>query len=146
MANVLFWFIITPTGADDPIRTIITSLAAVLTTTMTLRIILGVRGPLQQGGTYSGSWTSQTAASSNQSRSLPGLGSRSRSNPLASKVERQNTYTVDVSAAQRDAWPTPADTKEGVFSPEPEPSLHGVKVTVEQEFDRDSQYLSKDKS
>lgn len=38
MVNMLFWFIIKPTGEIDPIRTIVTSMAAVLTTSMTMRI------------------------------------------------------------------------------------------------------------
>ncbi|KAI0345737.1 hypothetical protein BDW22DRAFT_1369962 [Trametopsis cervina] len=52
MVNMLFWFIITPTGPEDPIRTIVTSMAAVLTTSMTLRIILSVRGSLAKGGSF----------------------------------------------------------------------------------------------
>lgn len=53
LVNVLFYFIMTPTGPDDPIKTIVTSMAGVLTATMTMRIILGVRGPLENGGTFS---------------------------------------------------------------------------------------------
>jgi hypothetical protein len=131
MTNVLFWFIIKPTGPEDPIRTICTSLAAVLTTSMTLRIILGVRGPLSQGGSYSGTWASSTAASS-QSRSLPGL-NRSRTNPLASKSERSGqTYTVDVPVAGEDA----SDVKNSAIY-ENDAALGNVKVTVEQEVESD---------
>jgi len=57
MVNMLFWFIATPTGISDSIKTIVTSMAAVLTTTMTLRIVLNVRGSLEYGGSYSGSST-----------------------------------------------------------------------------------------
>ncbi|KAL4080872.1 hypothetical protein J3A83DRAFT_87873 [Scleroderma citrinum] len=53
LVNVLFYFIMTPTGPDDPIKTIVTSMAGVLTATMTMRIVLGVRGPLENGGTFS---------------------------------------------------------------------------------------------
>ena len=53
LVNVLFYFIMTPTGPEDPIKTIVTSMAGVLTATMTMRIILGVRGPLENGGTFS---------------------------------------------------------------------------------------------
>ena len=49
---MLFWFIITPTGPEDPVRTIVTSMAAVLTASMTMRIILAVRGSLRQGGSF----------------------------------------------------------------------------------------------
>ncbi len=71
MANVLFWFIIRPTDTGDTVRTIVTryvnkyrlisliprasSMAAVLTTSMTLRIILSVRGNLDYGGSFKSS-------------------------------------------------------------------------------------------
>lgn len=55
MVNMLFWFIVRPTDDKDTIKTTVTSMAAVLTTTMTLRIILSVRGSLAQGGNYAGS-------------------------------------------------------------------------------------------
>ena len=35
MTNTLFWFIASPTDERDTIKTIVTSMAAVLTTTMT---------------------------------------------------------------------------------------------------------------
>ena len=54
MVNMLFWFVIKPTGPADSIKTIVTSMAAVLTTSMTLRIILGVRGTLAYGGSFAG--------------------------------------------------------------------------------------------
>ena len=60
MVNMLFWFIMKPTGPEDPIKTIVTSMAAVLTTSMTLRIILSVRGTLKNGGSYAVSSTSHS--------------------------------------------------------------------------------------
>lgn len=89
MINVLFWFIVTPTGPADTIKTIVTrcgcsnfiqyqqltnagvscSMTAVLTTTMTLRVILGVRGSLAHGGTYTG-------MTSSHSHSQPTVSSR----------------------------------------------------------------------
>ncbi|KAG8985323.1 hypothetical protein FRB94_004191 [Tulasnella sp. JGI-2019a] len=61
MINVIFWFVITPTGPADAIKTICTSITAVLTTTMTLRVILSVKGSLVSGGSYGGTVsTSQT--------------------------------------------------------------------------------------
>ncbi|KLO14785.1 hypothetical protein SCHPADRAFT_825713 [Schizopora paradoxa] len=60
MVNMLFWFIAKPTGIEDTIKTIVTSMAAVLTTTMTLRIILSVRGSLVQGGSFAGSSSAGT--------------------------------------------------------------------------------------
>ncbi|KAG9315485.1 hypothetical protein JVU11DRAFT_3098 [Chiua virens] len=64
LANVLFYFIMTPTGYDDPIKTIITSMAGVLTATMSMRIVLGVRGPLENGGTFSASGSGGTSGAS----------------------------------------------------------------------------------
>ena len=65
MVNMLFWFIITPTGPEDPIRTIVTSMAAVLTASMTMRIILAVRGSLANGGSFAVSSTSNPSRSGN---------------------------------------------------------------------------------
>lgn len=64
MVNMLFWFIAKPTDTRDTIKTIVTSMAAVLTTTMTLRIILSVRGSLKQGGSFAGSSTGAASAGS----------------------------------------------------------------------------------
>ncbi|KAF8606700.1 hypothetical protein BDV93DRAFT_468268 [Ceratobasidium sp. AG-I] len=74
--NMLFWFIVKPTDTSDTIKTIVTSMAAVLTVTMTLRIILSVRGSLQSGGTYSGT-TSSGVSRSHPSNSGPLPGSNS---------------------------------------------------------------------
>jgi hypothetical protein len=63
MVNMFFWFIVTPTGPDDSIKTIVTSMAAVLTTSMTLRIILSVRGSLVYGGSFAGASTAATGTS-----------------------------------------------------------------------------------
>ncbi|QRW20355.1 hypothetical protein RhiXN_09330 [Rhizoctonia solani] len=76
MINMLFWFIVQPLDNADTIKTIVTSMTAVLTVTMTLRIILSVRGSLQSGGAYSGT-TSSSASRSHPSNSgaLPGSNS-----------------------------------------------------------------------
>lgn len=66
MTNTLFWFIASPTDERDTIKTIVTSMAAVLTTTMTSRIVLSVRGSLASGGSFAGS--SGAAASAGNSR------------------------------------------------------------------------------
>jgi len=65
MVNFLFWLIAQPTGPADTIKTIVTSMTAVLTTTMTLRVILAVRGTLIDGGVYAG----QSQGSSSAARS-----------------------------------------------------------------------------
>ncbi|KAI0699135.1 hypothetical protein BC835DRAFT_1412803 [Cytidiella melzeri] len=91
MVNMLFWFIITPTGPEDPIRTIVTSMAAVLTTSMTLRIILSVRGSLAKGGSF--------AVSSANTHSHPSThvisAQRSAGGPVLSLQQpQQGTYNV----------------------------------------------------
>jgi len=68
MANMLFWFIATPVNEADTIKTIVTSMAAVLTTTMTMRIILSIRGGLANGGSFHGV-TSTTTHSASHSAS-----------------------------------------------------------------------------
>jgi len=62
LVNMFFWFIVTPTGPNDPVKTIVTSMAAVLTTSMTLRIILSVRGSLVSGGSFAGSSTANASS------------------------------------------------------------------------------------
>lgn len=71
LANVLFYFIMTPTDYTDPIKTIVTSMAGVLTATMSMRIILGVRGSLENGGSFS---SLGSGNSSGASASLSGTG------------------------------------------------------------------------
>jgi hypothetical protein len=80
MVNMLFWFIATPSDFRDTIKTIVTSMAAVLTTTMTLRIILSVRGSLAHGGSFAGS---STAAASAGSRGTTHVISTRATNPGA---------------------------------------------------------------
>lgn len=80
MVNMIFWFVATPSDFRDTIKTIVTSMAAVLTTTMTLRIILSVRGSLAQGGSFAGS---STAAASAGSRGTTHVISTRATNPGA---------------------------------------------------------------
>lgn len=85
MVNMLFWFIVQPTDDKDTIKTTVTSMAAVLTTTMTLRIILSVRGSLAQGGTYAGSTvnSSNRGTTHNLSGGAAGTGVGARGGPSA---------------------------------------------------------------
>ena len=64
MVNMLFWFIVKPTDTSDTIKTTVTSMTAVLTVTMTLRIILAVRGGLARGGTFAGAWSTSSGSHS----------------------------------------------------------------------------------
>ncbi|KAK1226587.1 hypothetical protein PQX77_010427 [Marasmius sp. AFHP31] len=91
MANMLFWFIIKPTDEADPVRTIVTSMAAVLTTSMTLRIILSVRGPLYKGGSFALSGSTANSSSRNTH-----VLSASRSGvPTNLSARMGPTYTLD---------------------------------------------------
>ncbi|KAH9933115.1 uncharacterized protein BXZ73DRAFT_101085 [Epithele typhae] len=82
MVNMLFWFIIKPTGTDDPVRTIVTSMTAVLTASMSMRIILAVRGSLVSGGSFAVSSHSHPSRSGNTTHVLSG--NRPAVNPVLS--------------------------------------------------------------
>ncbi|PCH40150.1 hypothetical protein WOLCODRAFT_136688 [Wolfiporia cocos MD-104 SS10] len=94
--NMFFWFIIKPTGDDDPIRTIVTSMAAVLTASMTMRIILSVRGPLAGGGRYAGT---KVTRSTGTARSR---GAGVTTNPVLSIQQpgQPATYTVPLGGTE----------------------------------------------
>lgn len=110
MVNMLFWFIVTPTGPEDTIKTIVTSMAAVLTITMSMRIILSVKGTLVGGGSFAGSASAPSTHSSHShsrgaaatgphgARSATGTGAVFSINPVASQGGRGvpgQTYTLD---------------------------------------------------
>lgn len=88
VVNVVFWFVAKPTGPEDTIKTAVTSIAIVLTTSMTLRIILGVRGTLASGGSFAGS-------SSHGSSRTTHVISTSRTNPTHISSRIPGTYTLD---------------------------------------------------
>ncbi|GJJ15996.1 hypothetical protein Clacol_010275 [Clathrus columnatus] len=156
MVNMLFWFIIRPTDDSDTIRTIVTSMAAVLTMTMTMRIILSVRGSLIDGGLFAGSSSapsnSGTSRSHSQGRSVGVTGTGNNQgqvfsiNPAASQVRQTFTLEEMRSKAQ---WEQndDADGKssltgaQGVLGDtKPETGFGhedpvGVKVTIEQDFE-----------
>lgn len=155
MINVLFWFIIRPTGNSDSIRTIVTSMAAVISTTMTRRIILSVRGPLFDGGSFAAAWPSSTGTHS-ASRGI--ASARAPQNPpsvlqIASNAHSAPTYTIDgirqktergwdgaegksdiLAVAENDHKPLGSPEYDADFSKAP--GLQGVKITVDREVDR----------
>ncbi|KAI0793561.1 hypothetical protein C8Q74DRAFT_1402078 [Fomes fomentarius] len=146
MVNMLFWFIITPTGPNDPVRTIVTSMAAVLTASMTMRIILAVRGSLVSGGSFAVSSTSQPSRSGNTthvisaSRGAPGA----PPNPVLSlgAARDQAAYAVPLQAGDKAAdWDGKSsvggrDQKGDIYIPvESNGADNGVHVTVESETD-----------
>lgn len=151
LTNMLFWFI-TPTGENDSIKTMVSSMAAVLTSTMTLRIILSVRGPLAHGGSFalSGSTATSTSRTTHviSTRSggvVSGLG--------AGASHPAHTYTLDdMRSGKPDEWAVEdlksrelsasRDGKDDALvypdiaaSPgvSPEPNNLGVKITVDRE-------------
>jgi len=157
MVNVLFWFIVKPNEDNDSIKTIVTSMAAVITTTMTLRIILSIRGPLSYGGSFAGVWTS-TSATHSASR---GAGSaRAPANPpsilqITSHTRTVPTYTIDgISQKAEQGWDGTEGKNDNSSIPEHDhkifgsslndseydpgfptaPGLHGVKITVDREI------------
>ncbi|KAG2135080.1 hypothetical protein BD769DRAFT_1627141 [Suillus cothurnatus] len=92
LVNVLFYFVMTPTGPTDPIKTIVTSMAAVLTTTI---------GDLANGGTFSISSHAASSSGAN-TNSLSGSGTRPRGG--------NHTFTL---GDMRDATVAVAGRKEG---------------------------------
>lgn len=144
MTNMLFWFIMKPTGVEDPVKTIVTSMAAVLTTSMTLRIILSVRGSLKDGGSYAVSSTAHSHSHPSThviSTHRPGV-----ANPVVS-FQQPGTYPVNLaSEGKAHDWSDDkasdqmAEVKgEGVFPVDPagtpvsEEGPNGVKITIDTE-------------
>jgi len=114
MTNMLFWFIATPDNDSDTIKTIVTSMAAVLTTTMTMRIILSIRGGLANGGTFHGasSTTQSGSNSASHSRGLSnrggmGVNSGTGTGPVISINTRGQPQTFTIGADKEDGarWP-----------------------------------------
>ena len=145
MVNMLFWFIMKPTGIDDPVKTIVTSMAAVLTTSMTLRIILSVRGTLREGGSFAVSSTSHPSRSGGTTHVIS-TNRAPTSNPVLSlqqPTSQPATYQVPLEGKERD-WVgeydknSVGDNKEGAFPIDP--ANPGVKITIDRETDFDNKY------
>ena len=143
MVNMLFWFIVKPTGIDDPIRTIVTSMAAVLTTSMTLRIILNVRGTLVKGGSFAVASTAHSG--SHPSTHVISARSAGQGAVVSLHQPQQGTFNVPIEAKARDwtddkASDQMAEAKaDGVFPdgtpPDVEDVPKGVKITIDTETD-----------
>jgi hypothetical protein len=141
MINMLFWFIIKPTDERDPVRTIVTSMAAVLTTSMTLRIILSVRGTLERGGSFA------LSASVNNSSCTTHISGRS-GNPTNISTQ-PHTYTLnELQTKPEGEWgPVDPDNKSSINDTERKNNLvpdhsrelsdqsMGVKVTIDRNVD-----------
>lgn len=162
MVNMLFWLIAKPTDDRDTIKTIVTSMAAVLTTTMTLRIILSVRGSLASGGSFAGSSTGAAASAGSRgtthvisTRATNAAGAGPGVLQINSQITSQNgapqTYTIgDMGDKPRNDWETDGkssvnDGKEGhipsddsinmVDQVERGPGGLGVKITIDRQID-----------
>ncbi|EGN97998.1 hypothetical protein SERLA73DRAFT_182817 [Serpula lacrymans var. lacrymans S7.3] len=158
LANMLFYFVMPPTPPlstttpvvtlEDPIKTIVTSMAAVLTTTMTMRIILSVRGSLVDGGSFMGSHFSGASSSTAASRSISNnhhgahtlnLGGISGGGDIGSKGipwEGDGKESVGEQEAVKGGMILPIvgeDPEIRVESPRP----YGVQVTVESQVEYD---------
>ena len=132
-------------------------MAAVITTTMTLRIILSVRGSLLQGGSFAGVWPSSTGTHS-ASRGI--ASARAPQNTpsvlqITSNVHSAPTYTIDgirqnaergwdgaegksdiLAVAENDHKPLDSPDYDADFSKVPSLQGGGVKITVDREVDR----------
>ncbi|EJU03380.1 hypothetical protein DACRYDRAFT_15200 [Dacryopinax primogenitus] len=151
MINFLFWIIAQPTDSADTIKTIVTSMCAVLTTTMSLRVILSVRGSLAEGGSYAG----QSQGSTSGNRSGPSGVSFSRNKETnvvnisnAGTGRNNQTFTLEEmrSRAERD-WQDDGKasitdsrsvletkTAEDTLNPY-NPTYPGVTVTIDREVE-----------
>jgi hypothetical protein len=131
------------------------SMAAVISTTMTLRIILSVRGPLSHGGSFAGVWPSSTGTHS-ASRGV--TSARAPQNTpsvlqIASNAHSAPTYTIDgIRQKSERGWEStegksdilavaendhkPLDSPEFDADYPKAPGLQGVKITVDREVDR----------
>jgi hypothetical protein len=125
MVNMLFWFIMKPTGIDDSVKTIVTSMAAVLTTSMTLRIILSVRVTLVYGGSFAGA---SIAAASGTSRSTHVI-STGRSHGRVGGVHTYDLSQVSKVAEGGGEW-TDSDGKSSVNAPKGLLPLGSISVSL----------------
>ncbi|KAF5382481.1 hypothetical protein D9615_002992 [Tricholomella constricta] len=151
LTNMIFWFVITPTGIDDTIKTIVTSMAAVLTTSMSLRIILSVRGSLAQGGAFALSAHTQTGSS----RTTHVISTRSGAVPTnVSTHNAAHTYTLDDMRSKTEAeWAindkaSDTEAKPAILDSSDNEQLQrnpsvGVKITIDREIGYDSSYHAK---
>jgi hypothetical protein len=130
-------------------------MTAVVTTTMTLRIILSVRGRLYYGGTFTGTGTTSASTRSgsrgiNSGRVPPNAPSILQIN---SQAHTAHTYTIDGisqkvehgwdgSEGKSDVLPNPDDDRKASSIHDPDfdagyarvPGLQGVKITVDREI------------
>jgi len=139
MMNILFWFIMKPDGPADSIKTIVTSMAAVLTVSMSLRIILSARWPLDYGGNFS-----LSVGTTASSRTTHVGGGRSANPPTNLSAQHPHTYTLDNLGKPEGEWsPSEADVKRNMRDDDTvvktgyvngtHTRSNGVKITIDKE-------------
>ena len=118
-------------------------MTAVLTTTMTLRIILSVRGSLEGGGIFTGDWSTSVPQSQGTNGVPTGRGNTNSVLHINSQLPPGGAYTLDgIQKKAQGEWmdvpgsdhKVPLDTKEtGSFEGGEAPGLQGVRITVDRE-------------
>ncbi|KAF8644518.1 hypothetical protein AX16_008395 [Volvariella volvacea WC 439] len=147
LVNVIFWFVIKPTGVEDTIRTIVSSMAAVLTTSMSLRIVLAVRGSLTNGGSFA--LTNSTNQTSSRTTHV-NITTRSAA-PQSGHVAP--TYTLeDIRTKPEGEWSNDGDgkssvgeSKAGILDAMDQRGKQnvGVKITIDREVGYDQHPYAK---
>lgn len=129
-------------------------MAAVLTTSMTLRIILSVRGTLNSGGSFA--LNASSAHTGSTSRTTHVLSTSRSGVPTDLSHNPHHTYTLDQMRSKPEGeWGPDVDAKSvnelskgGILPPgsddvaviSPNPANLGVKITIDREVDYDSPY------
>lgn len=112
-------------------------MAAVLTTSMTLRIILSVRGTLVAGGSFA---LSGTTANSSTSRTTHVISTRSAGVPTNLSNQAPHTYTLDDMRTKPESeW---VDENKSHNGDDGKPGVldqgSGIKVTIDREVGYDT--------
>lgn len=122
-------------------------MAAVLTTSMSLRIVLSVRGSLVQGGSFALSASSQSASS----RTTHVISTRSGAAPTnVSTHNAGHTFTIDDMRSKTDTdWAandkaSDTEAKPTILEGAEQPSRDvGVKITIDREIGYDQNVHAK---
>ncbi|KAF8840613.1 hypothetical protein BDN67DRAFT_951352 [Paxillus ammoniavirescens] len=152
LVNVFFYFIMTPTDSTDPIKTIVSSMAGVLTATMSMRIVLGVKGPLENGGSFTASGSAAASSGLSGSVTAPGVGvARGRGAPTYTLGDiHSQSKSAGRGTKEEGAWDLDKSSVEvvggdakavlpivGDGESDRVPSRVGVQITVDQEVEYD---------
>jgi len=147
LVNMFFWFIVKPKDKSDPIKTIVTSMAAVLTTSMTLRIILSVRGPLASGGSFAGSSTNSSSSRATHvlSSAIGRSGGQNGLNGVAQTITLDEMPTSG--QVKPNDWDHESGDADGKSSLKGEEIVNmgkdGIKITVDREVEIDANLYSR---